>query len=95
MTTPAHYLGTYKRDARRVRLLATIRPSTRCWRCGLTLAEHPPHRNGRPAFWTAGHTVDGDNSAPILPEASTCNFSKGATAGNLQRNASRRTELTL
>ena len=29
---------------------AAANPSTRCWSCGLTLAEHAPHRDGRPAF---------------------------------------------
>ncbi len=77
--------GDYQHRARRVVQLAKLNPATRCWRCGLTLAEHKPHRNGRPARWTAGHTVDGDSSYPLAPEASTCNYSAGATHGNSQR----------
>lgn len=82
---PAHYRGSYHVTSRRVRQAAQADPLTRCWRCGRTLAEHPPHRNGAPARWMAGHIVDGLIGGPLAPEASTCNLSAGATAGNQRR----------
>ena len=81
----AHYAGTYLVDARHVRAAANANPHTRCWRCGRTLAEHPPHRNGRPARWQAGHVVDGQVGGQLRPEASTCNTSAGASHGNRKR----------
>ena len=70
--------------------------ATRCWRCGRTLAEHPPHRNGRPATWTAGHIRDidcptcgrvhGDPLSPLQPEASVCNYSAGGRANAGESN---------
>ncbi len=84
-TKGAHHRGDYHVRARRVRDQANTDPTTTCWRCGHTLAQHPPHRDGKPATWTAGHTVDGDSSAPLAPEASTCNYSAGAKAGNARR----------
>jgi hypothetical protein len=79
---PRHYQGQYWLRSRIVRATANADPTTRCWRCGLTLAEHKPHKNGTPAKWTAGHTRDGDPTAPLAPEASTCNFTAGARHGN-------------
>lgn len=76
----AHYSGDYQRRARLVRLAAYADLETRCWRCGRTLAEH-----GHKARWDAGHIRDGDPTSPLAPEASSCNRSAGATAGNLRR----------
>jgi hypothetical protein len=82
----AHHRGPFKRRAERVRTAAYsadalasmgVGKPAHCWRCGRTLAEHPPHRNGRPAEWTAGHTTDGDPNCLLLPEASTCNYVEG------------------
>lgn len=61
-----------------------------CWRCGEPLLSCGPnrngrHKNGRPAKWTSGHTVDGDSSKPIVPECSPCNYRFGASAGNRRR----------
>lgn len=81
----AHYRGTYGRRAREVRRRANADPSTRCWRCGRTLDQHEPHHDGRPPHWQAGHLIDADPSSPLAPEASTCNTSAGATAGNTGR----------
>jgi len=89
---PPHYRGGYHRQAAQLRAAAYANPSTRCWRCKLTLAEHPPHRDGKPARWTAGHVIDGQPGGPLLPEASTCNYSAGGTLGNRKRP--RRTRLT-
>ena len=75
---PAHYRGSYHVRARNIRAAANANPNTRCWRCGRTLAQHPPHHNGNPAKWTAGHLRDGDPTSPLAPEASTCNYSAGA-----------------
>lgn len=91
---PAHYRGNYHVTARAVRQAAYANPDTRCWRCGLKLQDHRPHKNGKPARWTAGHVVDGQAGGPLAPEASTCNFRAGAVAGNAARTSSTRTELT-
>ena len=80
-----HHRGTYPKRSRQLVALARAMQSTTCWRCGRTLAEHEPHKNGKPAKWTAGHMVDGEVDGPLAPEASTCNFSAGATAGNRKR----------
>lgn len=82
----AHHRGTYPARARALRARANADPLTRCWRCGRTLAEHPPHRNGKPARWTAGHLVDGQENGPLAPEASTCNYAAGAVLGNKRRS---------
>lgn len=85
--------GTHQARAKRITDAANRDPNTRCWRCDKTLAEHQPHKTGKPARWTAGHVIDGLIDGPLAPEASTCNFSAGATAGNAQRRT-RRTALT-
>ncbi|GGL27594.1 hypothetical protein H9L10_03595 [Phycicoccus endophyticus] len=87
MTKPkaAHHRGNFHVRARHIRDTANADPTTTCWRCGHTLAEHPPHKNGKPATWTAGHIIDGDPTSPLAPEASTCNYSAGATTGNQRR----------
>ncbi len=87
MTTPhrPHYQGDYQVRARAVRQAAMLNPLTRCWRCGLTLAEHLPHRTGSPATWQAGHVIDSDPTSPLVAEASTCNKSAGASYGNAKR----------
>lgn len=78
---PAHYKGTYHVRSRALVKAAKANPNTRCWRCGLTLPEHDPHKTGRAAYWTAGHVRDGDPLSPLLPEASTCNYRAGAQLG--------------
>lgn len=85
-TKSAHHRGNFDLRSTALRAAAYANPHTRCWRCGLTLTEHPPHRNGKPARWTAGHIVDGQIGGELRPEASTCNYSAGATAGNRKRN---------
>ena len=95
---PHHQRRAYVLGSAQVRAAALNDPRSICWRCGLTLQEHMPHRNGKPAFWTAGHTIDGADSQPWLhprvqppdgpwlaAEASTCNFAAGAVAGNAAR----------
>lgn len=89
MGKPAHYRGTFHVRSRQVREAAAADPLTRCWRCGLTLHEHKPHKTGRPATWTAGHLRDGDPTSPLLPEASTCNKSAGTRLSNERRRARR------
>lgn len=97
MTKAAHYRGTYDVRSRRLVKMARARDlaaargecePTRCWRCKLTLAEHPAHRNGRRPKWTAGHVVDSDPRSPLAPEASVCNYRAGAELGNRLRAAS-------
>lgn len=88
---PHHATPTYRRTAAIVRRLAAANPGTRCWRCGRTLAEHPPHATGKPATWTAGHVTDGQIDGELRPEASTCNFAAGGTrAGRLRIGATSR-----
>jgi hypothetical protein len=75
----AHHRGTYAARARKVRAAANANPATRCWRCGLTLAEVPG------STWDAGHLSDGRADSALAPEHSTCNRSAGATMGNRRR----------
>lgn len=78
MTKGPHHSGDYQRRSKQVRDAANRDPSTRCWQCGKTQAEH-----GR--AWTAGHERDGDPLSRLLPECARCNYSRGATAGNRRR----------
>jgi hypothetical protein len=61
-------VGAIHRDPRYVKLGAIVRAYAKadanavCWRCGRTLPEHPPHKNGSPPHWQAGHTVDGSTT---------------------------------
>jgi hypothetical protein len=80
MPKPAHRRGNCHVTARLVREAANANPKTTCWRCGKTLAEHAPHKSGRPATWTAGHVNDGEAGGQLLPEASTCNYRAGMAA---------------
>lgn len=89
MVKPAHYRGSYHVAARKVREQAYADPTTRCWRCKLMLHECKPHKNGKPARWTAGHIIDSDPSSPLLPECSPCNKSAGARYGNALRRRRR------
>lgn len=86
-----HYAGSYDRRAREVRDLAYGNSGTRCWRCGLTLAEAQA-KTEKPVSWHAGHVYDGNPASPLLPEHSTCNMAAGGRAGNRKRalNPSRR-----
>jgi hypothetical protein len=81
----SHHQGDYSRRARLVRQAANANPLTKCWRCGRTLSQHPPHHTGKPPTWQAGHVIDHDPASPLAPEASTCNTSAGATYGNARR----------
>jgi hypothetical protein len=85
----SHYAGSYQKRARLVRDRANADPLTRCWRCGLTLAEARRRWPDKDVIWHAGHVVDGDSTAPLLPEHSNCNIYAGAVAGNLAKNAKR------
>ena len=87
MPKPAHYRGNYHVRSRQIRDAAYADPTTRCWRCHRTLPECRPHRNGKPARWTAGHLIDSDPTSPLLPECSPCNKSAGARYGNRLRGA--------
>ena len=85
-----HRSGAYQAMSRQVVSAARANPLTRCWRCGLLLVEHQPHKNGRQPFWTAGHVVDSDPASPLLPEASTCNFKAGGKLTAQRKIASTR-----
>ena len=84
----SHYDREFKIRAKRVRDAAYADPSTRCWSCGLTMAEAKAAEPGRRITWDAGHTVDGDRYAPLLAEHSSCNRSRGAAVGNQRRTTS-------
>lgn len=84
--------GAYDTQSRKLVAAARANPETRCWRCGRTLAEHRPHRTGRPATWHAGHLIDSMVGSPLLPEASTCNTKASVQARRPRR--ARRTNLT-
>ncbi len=87
MSKGAHHSGDYQVRAQAVRDAANSDPNTKCWRCGKTLAEHEPHKGGKPARWTAGHIIDSDPTSPLAPEASTCNYIAGALTGNARRSS--------
>ena len=93
MTKPAHYQGSYHVRSRIVRQAAYADLTTRCWRCGRTLDQHPPHKTGKPARWTAGHVIDSDPTSPLLPEASTCNYREGAKLGNRRLRAKQQRQI--
>ena len=82
---PHHSDARYRRLAAAVRSAAYSDGSTRCARCGKTLDEgrlsHPR------ATWDAGHVIDGDLSAGLVAEHSSCNRSAGARAGNAKRGS--------
>lgn len=80
MAGPHHRTPAYVHAARLLVQAATANPHTRCGRCGRTLAEHPPHRNGKPATWHAGHVNDGEINGTLRAEASTCNIAAGNAA---------------
>lgn len=80
MPKPLHRRGSYQRQARTVRARAYANPDTRCWRCGKTLAEHPPGTT-----WDAGHVHDGQAGGELRPEGSWCNRSAGGRLGNRRR----------
>lgn len=86
-----HYTGSYDARAKTVRDLAYANVDTRCWRCGLTLAEAQAKSEKR-IVWHAGHVYDGNPASPLLPEHSSCNTAAGARVGNNRRalNPSRR-----
>lgn len=88
------YRGRWKTDTRRLLRIWTANPNTRCWRCTLTLDQHPPHKNGRRPWWTRGHIRDSDPTSPTAPEASTCNYTAGAQHGNRLRRRTTRNEPT-
>jgi hypothetical protein len=79
-----HDAASYR--ARRAALMKTITPTTRCIRCGLMAHQHPQrHKTGKAAAWQCGHTVAGNNAAPLALEWSTCNLSHGGALGNARR----------
>jgi hypothetical protein len=82
--TKPHHAGSYASRAAKVRAYAYADPDTRCWRCGKTLDQHR-HRDGSPAVWNAGHVIDGQVGGLLMPEASSCNKSAGATYRNRTR----------
>jgi hypothetical protein len=71
------YRGDYARRAALVRAQAYANPLTTCARCGLTLAEHPPTKTGKPPKWDAGHERDGDPTSPLRAEVARCNRAAG------------------
>jgi hypothetical protein len=102
------YRGSWFAATKRLRAIWTLDPNTICWRDGKLLHEHPAHKTGKPARWTAGHIDDWPllranglehlviyiDGVPIAAEASVDNFREGAIKGNdMQRR--RRSPLPL
>jgi hypothetical protein len=79
----SHYSRSYARRAATVRAQAYADPTTRCRRCGKTLAEVPG------STWDAGHVIDGQIDGPLAPEHAGCNRSAGARLGNQRRKGLR------
>ncbi len=65
---------SYQVRAKKIRDAAYADPSTRCWRCGRTLAEVQAANPDRRIVWHAGHVVTGDRYSPLLAEDSLCNL---------------------
>lgn len=65
-------------------------PSTRCWRCGLTLAEVRARNPERKVVWHAGHTGPG-RFAALLAECSLCNLRDAAAKTWARAEAKRAT----
>lgn len=92
-----HHSGSFNRRSRTINAASTANRATVCWRDGRTLAAHPPHKTGTPAYWTTGHvdnldlarrngaTITMIDGRPCAPEVSTCNYSIGASDGNRAR----------
>jgi hypothetical protein len=84
------HAGSFERWSATLRADATANPTTRCWRCGRTQAQHQ-----RP--WHAGHiptrttlhpwvrVYHTNENARLAAECEPCNTSDGATTGNKQR----------
>lgn len=82
----AHHKGDYPKRAAAVRAAAYADPSTRCRRCGRTLAEVLALGwTPRQAGWQGGHAVDGQVGGPLVPEHARCNETAGARLGGLIR----------
>ena len=69
--------------ARVIRRNAYADPSTRCWRCGRTLAEVKAAEPRRRVEWHAGHT--GGRYDPLLAECSPCNLRNAAETTRAKR----------
>lgn len=87
---------------RKLRLIvvtvANANPMTLCHRCHNPIDKCKPHRNGKPARWTAGHLHDSQPDATLTlddlaPECSPCNSSAGASYGNRNRTEPRTARL--
>lgn len=85
-----HHRGTFHVEGRKVRAAANADPTSRCWRCRLTLAQARA-RWGAHVHWQAGHLRTGQAGGALRAECSHCNASHGATHGNRQRGKARRT----
>jgi hypothetical protein len=72
--------------AKPIRERAYADPSTRCWRCGRTLAEVKAAEPMRRVVWHAGHT--GGRWDPLLAECSLCNWRDSAATTRMKRATS-------
>lgn len=73
--------------ARPIRARAYADPSTRCWRCGLTLAEVRAANPRRKVVWHAGHTAP-TRYAALLAECSLCNLQNAGETTQAKRSSS-------
>lgn len=88
MRRAAHHGREHEVRAKRVCEAAYANPATRCWRCGLTLAEVRAKFPKRRVTWDAGHTIDGDRFCPLLAECSPCNRAAGELLSRTRRRSS-------
>ena len=73
----------HDKRSRVIRARAYADPATRCWRCGLTLAEVRAANPDRKVVWHAGHT--GGPFEPVMAECSLCNWRDSAQTTTAKR----------
>lgn len=80
MSKGAHHKGSHQRRARAIVNAADADPSTRCWRCRRTKAQHRRR-------WQAGHVIDGQIEGELRAECEECNAREGGKLGAARKGA--------
>jgi hypothetical protein len=57
-----HRNRRYVKDSAIIRQYANVTPSAVCWLHGTHVTQCPPHKDGTPSTWVAGHTIDGSTT---------------------------------
>jgi len=73
----SHYDAQFKQRGKVMREAAAADSTTKCWRCGLTLAEYRAQHPGREVSWHVDHVVPGRTNSPLRMAHSTCNMEEG------------------